>query len=290
MDDAILSELGLSQVIQTHDLSLEESNGLKEMVLRLDLPRLQPWTTKYETPSFLCQRFLRARNFDVDKALEMLTEDLQWREDYGILHLRQQQPADFCKGFDPNELFARLPILLEGIDNLHRPVIYKMFGAACEISTLLKTTDEATLIRYHIWQNEQSLMELRRLSEKYQHNIETWQIVIDAAGWHLGLANSASMSFLKAIASIDSAHYPERLGRLTVVNAPWTLSGVWRVIRLWLDERQKKKIAIMSWQSAWEPYLLGGVGGVGGEVVLLESTVPQFRPKSQLRSSMFELR
>ena len=36
--------------------------------------------------------------------------------------------------------------------------------------------------------------------------------------------------------------------------------------------------------------MLGGVGGVGGEVVLLESTVPQFRPKSQLRSSMFELR
>ena len=41
------------------------------------------------------------------------------------------------------------------------------------------------------------------------------------------------------------------------MNAPWTLSGVWRVIRLWLDERQKRKIEIMSWQSSWEPYLKG---------------------------------
>ena len=266
----------IAAVTKTHNLTTEQSQALHSMLQQINHTQVSLWTTEHETSSFLCHRFLRARCFNVEKALLMLHNDLIWREEYGIKKLQQQTLSDFATAdFNPEELLVRLPILLEGTDNLCRPVIYKAFGAACEISTLLTMTDQETLIRYHIWCNEQSILELNRLSTVHSRNIETWQIVIDAMGWHLGLANSSSMSFLKSIAKIDSDHYPERLGRLTVVNAPWTLSGVWRVIRLWLDERQKRKIEIMSWQSSWEPYLKGekwvaGQDSDGEQVVVYE--------------------
>jgi hypothetical protein len=246
----------IKHVQNKHNLSPEQTSQLTLMLEQIDPTLITPWTTTYDTPAFLCQRFLRARDFNIPKATIMLEEDIQWREEYGIKQLRQQKLADFCD-VNPQKLKKLLPIVVEGMDSMNRPVIYKSFGASCRISDILQITTQETLIRYHIWQNELALMKCEELSRQKNSNIEQWQIVIDAFGWHLGLANSQSMQFLKAIAKIDSDHYPERLGRLTVVNAPWTLSSVWTVIRLWLDDRQKKKIAIFSWQSSWEPYLKG---------------------------------
>ncbi len=42
------------------------------------------------------------------------------------------------------------------------------------------------------------------MSELTGRCVETWRIVIDAAGWHLGLARPSSMRFLKQVAAIDS--------------------------------------------------------------------------------------
>ena len=77
------------------------------------------------------------------------------------------------------------------------------------------------------------------------HLIETFLIVIDAAGWSLKLASFDAFKYLKGIADIDSAHYPERLGAIVIVNAPAALDFAWRAIRVWLDARTKAKITIL---------------------------------------------
>ncbi len=40
-------------------------------------------------------------------------------------------------------------------------------------------------------------------------------------------------SYLKGIADIDSAHYPERLGGVVIVNAPMALDFAWRVVQVY---------------------------------------------------------
>ena len=100
---------------------------------------------------------------------------------------------------------------------------------------------------------------------------------MDAAGWSISYASKAAYAYLKGIADIDAAHYPERLGQMIIVNAPaalaigwkvlfWTIfTSVWsklttfltsnwnmlsicvllQVVRGWLDERTKEKIQIL---------------------------------------------
>ncbi len=44
---------------------------------------------------------------------------------------------------------------------------------------------------------------------------------------------------------IDEAYYPERLEQFFMINAPWFFSGIWAVIRPWLDPITARKIQIL---------------------------------------------
>lgn len=48
---------------------------------------------------------------------------------------------------------------------------------------------------------------------------------------------------------VDNLHYPERLGKMVIINSPWALSIAWKVIRSWLDTKTQNKIGLwISWQ------------------------------------------
>ena len=64
--------------------------------------------------------------------------------------------------------------------------------------------------------SERTLQQCSRQSEATGKCIERVTIVIDAAGWHIGLAGWTAMKYLKSLADTDSAHYPERLGAIFV--------------------------------------------------------------------------
>ena len=54
------------------------------------------------------------------------------------------------------------------------------------------------------------------------------------------------MRILKSVLSIGMDFYPEALGKIVVCNAPWYFTGVWSVIKTWLDERTRRKITVTS--------------------------------------------
>lgn len=58
------------------------------------------------------------------------------------------------------------------------------------------------------------------------------------------------------MASTDGDHYPERLGTLIVINAPFMLSYAWKIIQGFLDDVQKAKIGIYGTNpDEWRPVL-----------------------------------
>lgn len=44
---------------------------------------------------------------------------------------------------------------------------------------------------------------------------------------------------------ITQDNYPESLGQLRIVNAPWVFTGVWAIIKVWLDEKTRNKISLV---------------------------------------------
>jgi uncharacterized protein YdbL (DUF1318 family) len=125
-----------------------------------------------------------------------------------------------------------------------------------EIWSLLKITTMERLIRFHAWESEQAIRKMHEKSRELDCNIETFVIIIDAAGWSLRLATGQAMTFIKGMAITDSGHYPERLGKLIVINAPQTLAIAWRVISTFLDDVQRAKINILADRKDWFPALL----------------------------------
>lgn len=199
-------------------------------------------------------RFLRARQFKVPAAFEMIKKDTEMRRAADRAGLRFENASDVLQ-CDLRKVYEYFPSWVQGFDKQDRPIAWRNFGKKFEIWNILKLTSMERLIRFHAWEGEQAIRIMNERSAAVGCNIETFVIVIDADGWNPGLATSDAFTYVKAMATTDSDHYPERLGRMIVINAPYALSFAWRVISSFLDPVTRAKIQILSNPSDWQPVL-----------------------------------
>ena len=86
---------------------------------------LAPWLcAPAETEEHFLLRFLRARQFNVNKAWDMMLADITWRTEYGTLALREKTMAEVVQ-CDVALIHHHLPIWQAGCDLQGRPVVYK---------------------------------------------------------------------------------------------------------------------------------------------------------------------
>lgn len=57
--------------------------------------------------------------------------------------------------------------------------------------------------------------------------------------------NKRVYALVKTASKITADNYPESLGQLMICNAPWVFTGVWSMIKGWIDEVTRKKINIV---------------------------------------------
>ncbi|XWS60187.1 hypothetical protein CRYUN_Cryun07bG0014100 [Craigia yunnanensis] len=65
---------------------------------------------------------------------------------------------------------------------------------------------------------------------------------MDLEGW--GYANSDIRAYLAAI-SLMQDYYPERLGKLFIVHAPYIFLTAWKIVYPFIDNRTRKKIVFV---------------------------------------------
>jgi hypothetical protein len=195
----------------------------------------------------LC-RFLKARKWDVKKAFHMLDADVKWRRDVKIDELVNMDPTQIL-GIDKEIIDKFLPSWVSGTDKMGRPILYRSYGGNFEIWQLTnRGVTVEKLIRYHMYENEQALRILAQQPEGKRAS--TLAFVVEAKGWHLGIATKDALRYIKGMAELDSAHYPERLGINICVNCPFIFTATWRVIRTWLDPVTVSKVLILGTNEA----------------------------------------
>eukprot|EP00466_Bigelowiella_natans_P009741 jgi/Bigna1/137800/aug1.41_g12508 len=235
-------------------LNEKQEDAMKSLDAKLNEAKLDLPSSSEEREQTLC-RFLRARKFDVEKSFKMLKDDIDWRKEKDVVALKAQSEKEVLK-CDPALLHHYLPVWHQGVDKQNNPVVYKKFGNF-EIWNVTKETTIENLVDYHLWQMEHYVDLIHENTKKCDHLVETLTMVIDAKDWRLSLFTNESTKFLYRISKIDSDHFPERLGRLIVVNAPYVLSVAWKVIRGWLDPKTQQKIQIVRGPEEYEPVLKG---------------------------------
>ncbi|KAA8651186.1 hypothetical protein EYZ11_008949 [Aspergillus tanneri] len=200
-----------------------------------DLRRSLLSTARHDHPDALMLRFLRARKWDVNKAFVMMLHALVWRvkdqhvDEKVIANseldaLKQSQnKSDPQAAKTGSSFLAQMRMgkcYFHGVDKQGRPVgVMK--------ARLHKPADqsEEVINRYilHVIETVRLLL---------VPPVENVTVVFDLTGFSLSNMEYAPVKFL---IECFERNYPESLGTLLIHNAPWVFSGIWRIIKAWMD-------------------------------------------------------
>lgn len=93
-------------------------------------------------------------------------------------------------------------------------------------------------------------------SRKSGYLLETSCTIMDLKG--VGISKATSVyGYLQAVSAISQNYYPERLGKMYIINAPWGFSGVFSMVKKFLDPVTSAKIHVLG--SGYQAELLAQV-------------------------------
>lgn len=106
------------------------------------------------------------------------------------------------------------------------------------------TTSERMLQNLAVEYEKLADPRLPACSRKAGNLLETCCTIMDLKG--VGLTKVGSVySYIKMASSMSQNYYPERLGRLYLINAPWGFSSVFSVVKGFLDPVTVEKIHVL---------------------------------------------
>jgi hypothetical protein len=106
------------------------------------------------------------------------------------------------------------------------------------------TTDERMLQNLVCEYEKMADPRLPACSRKAGYLLETSCSILDAKG--VGLTSISSVyGYLQRTSAISQNYYPERLGHMYIINAPWGFSSVFSVVKKFLDPVTVAKIHIL---------------------------------------------
>ncbi|XP_047336341.1 phosphatidylinositol/phosphatidylcholine transfer protein SFH13-like [Impatiens glandulifera] len=216
----------------------KEEVAVEEFRLKLRERNLLPFR---HDDYYMLLRFLRARDFDIEKTIQMWDEMLKWRLEYG---------ADtILEDFDFEELEKVLQYYSQGyhgVDKEGRPVYIQRLGQA-HPQNLMNITTIDRYLRYHVQEFERAFHErFPACSVAARRRICSTTTILDVQG--LGIKNFTreETNLLASMSKIDNSYYPETLHRMYIVNAgPSFKKILWPAAQKFLDSKTIAKIQVL---------------------------------------------
>eukprot|EP00742_Colponemidia_sp_Colp-10_P006155 GILJ01006588.1.p1 GENE.GILJ01006588.1~~GILJ01006588.1.p1 ORF type:complete len:355 (-),score=29.84 GILJ01006588.1:113-1177(-) len=187
-------------------------------------------------------RFLRARQGHFEKACKMFDACIRWRESSGVNNILNEGMLDPAK---LRVIREAMPHSFHGVDKAGRPLFVQHSG---RINLKLLEKEKVSLtdtVRFHLQLMEYQNVLFEQGKARTGVLVDTITVVHDLRGLGLSQLKPLAYQTLKAMADIDQKHYPETLGSMFMVNAPWTFWAAWKVISPWVNKRTLEKIHIL---------------------------------------------
>ncbi|XP_012467296.2 uncharacterized protein LOC105785717 isoform X1 [Gossypium raimondii] len=199
----------------------KEEEEITKISLMRSLVETQDPSSK-EVDDMTIRRFLRARELDVEKASSMFLKYLKWRRSFvpnGFI-----SPSELTHEIQQNKMF------LQGSDKKGRPI--------------------SVLLAARHFQHNGGLDEFKRfivyIFDKILARMPPGQdkfiVIGDLEGW--GYANCDIRAYLAALSLLQD-YYPERLGKMFIVHAPYVFMAAWKIVHPFIDVKTRKKIVFV---------------------------------------------
>ncbi|KAL1919018.1 uncharacterized protein VTP21DRAFT_2399 [Calcarisporiella thermophila] len=190
-----------------------------------------------ELPDQILLRYLRARKWNVEAALQLLISIEKFHIEENIPELIAQGELGMEKHFKATgekgwrESFEVSKGYLHGVDKWNRPICFVDVKNHFRSHTDEEPLKKSTLLKFEM---QRSLLE---------PPVETFCIVFNLS--NVAMVN-LDLDLARFIVTCCEAYYPESLGLLIIHNAPWFFGAVWRIIKLWFDPVVASKIRFTS--------------------------------------------
>ncbi|KAM5198671.1 SEC14-like protein 5 isoform 2-T2 [Hipposideros larvatus] len=183
-------------------------------------------------------RFLRARDFHLDKAREMLCQSLSWRKQHQVdLLLQTWRPPALLEEFYAGGWHY------QDIDG--RPLYILRLGHM-DTKGLMKAVGEEALLQHVLSVNEEGQKRCEGNTKQFGRPISSWTCLVDLEGLNMRHLWRPGVKALLRIIEVVEDNYPETLGRLLIVRAPRVFPVLWTLISPFINENTRQKFLICS--------------------------------------------
>lgn len=168
-----------------------------------------------------CLRWLKARKYNANKAVEMLKNYNQWKAD--------EKVDDMCMEICQSSLDMDT-VCYMGEDRNKRPTFVITPAKHAPHSIPIDQIQALMVLTLEI--------AIRNLKPDCEHFV----VIFDYEGWCL---RHVDKNVDNCIMSIGQNNYPERLKEAILVQPPWYFTTVWSVVKLFLDDATRSKVTFL---------------------------------------------
>uniref|UniRef100_A0A3Q3AVG4 SEC14 like lipid binding 1 n=1 Tax=Kryptolebias marmoratus TaxID=37003 RepID=A0A3Q3AVG4_KRYMA len=181
-------------------------------------------------------RFLRARDFNMDKAREFLCQSLTWRKQHQVDYLLETwNPPQVLQDYYTGGWHHH--------DRDGRPLYILRLGQM-DTKGLVRALGEESLLRHVLSINEEGLRRCEENTKVFGRPISCWTCLVDLEGLNMRHLWRPGVKALLRIIEVVEANYPETLGRLLILRAPRVFPVLWTLVSPFIDENTRKKFLI----------------------------------------------
>lgn len=188
---------------------------------------------KDERTDTILWKFLRARDFKVNDAFNMIKSTIKWRKEFKIDELLEEDLGDDLEK----------AVFMHGFSKEGHPVCYNVYGAFQNKELYQKTfSDEEKRQKFLKWRIQFLEKSIRKL-DFYPGGISTIVQVNDLKNspgpgkWELRQATKQALQLLQD-------NYPEFVAKQVFINVPWWYVAVNKMISPFLTQRTKSKFVV----------------------------------------------
>ncbi|GFU26438.1 SEC14-like protein 2 [Nephila pilipes] len=242
------------------ELTVKEKEAINELKKRVSNDITNP---ELRNDTYLYLRFLRARDYNLELAENMLRNHIAWRI--------ANQIDSILTTYEPEEVVIKyLPLSRLGFDKDGAIVRYFDFGNM-DAKGVLKSCKTSAAIKSIVQMFEDDASLMKKQSEKLGKNIQQWIYILDFDNYSFAKAtHKTTVEALIQLFMQYEANYPERLKAAYIINASIYFTLVFSIIKPLLSGNTIQKITIFGkdgWKEALqkeiEPTTLPGF--LGGE-------------------------